>query len=262
MINVDYSCYPAYSCCDVSHYIWVDFMMPNVDTSQYTIDAEDCYIEVNIGNSTDIYPRLKTYRLSLTSPEYYYDPDFKIFKPLKKYIIKCINDNYREGIYYINRISGVEVIDPEIEIPDYSVLETQDDFILKQYLNFILYKLDLNIPEKLIGFEETCDFYIVENYDAIIYYTFISGLIKGVEDEFYIRVGLGENGKDLYDKFCRISLSEPKYIYDSNKLPEDGKDAIIKAIFESYNRGIRSINRDMDKIVIDPYRPIPDYWKL
>ena len=250
-MNTDYSYYSAYTCCDISHYI--------TDISQQTISAEDCYIEVNIGNSTDIYPRLKTYRLSLTSPEYYYDSDFKIFKPLKKYIIKCINDNYREGIYYINRISGVEVIDPEIEIPDYSVLETQDDFILKQYLNFILYKLDLNIPKELNRFEESCDFSTVKDYDAIVYYTFVSDLIKGVEDEFYIRVGLGEEGIDHYRKFCRISLTEPKYIYNSDKLPEDGRGAIIETIFDTYKRGIGVINHDMNKIIFDPDRPIPDY---
>ena len=89
-----------------------------------------------------------------------------------------------------------------------------------------------------------------------------SDLIKGVEDEFYIRVGIGEEGLDHYRKFCRISLTEPKYIYNSEKLPEEGRDAIIKAIIKSYKLGIESINHDMNKIMFDPNRPIPDYTKL
>ena len=59
-----------------------------------------------------------------------------------------------------------------------------------------------------------------------------------------------------------VSIDEPRYIYESDKLPEDIRDKVINSIIANYRDGIKSINEEYSKEVIDPNRPIPDYWKL
>ena len=63
-------------------------------------------------------------------------------------------------------------------------------------------------------------------------------------------------------KEYRISLYEPKYIYESDRLPDDIKDIVAKTIMENYKAGLDGINKMEAKIIFDIDRPIPDYTKL
>jgi hypothetical protein len=66
-------------------------------------------------------------------------------------------------------------------------------------------------------------------------------------------------GKDYSVNEYMISLDEPKYIYGSDKLPDDIKGIVINSIITNYRDGIRSINEECAKEFIDPNIPIPDY---
>lgn len=68
--------------------------------------------------------------------------------------------------------------------------------------------------------------------------------------------------KDKTIKEYMISLDEPKYIYGSDRLPEDIRDMVINSIINNYKAGIESINEECSKQLVDSNRPIPDYWKL
>ena len=63
---------------------------------------------------------------------------------------------------------------------------------------------------------------------------------EATEDDYYISVWIGEeDGKRIPH---RISLVEPKYIYESDPLPVEYRDEVISIIKEEYKSGIEAIN--------------------
>ena len=112
------------------------------------------------------------------------------------------------------------------------------------YLESIKY----NIPDRYytidIGFEFLVPIEFPDAYDGryiITVYTF---------------------NKDKSIKEYIISMNEPKYIYGSDKLPDDIKNIVISSIIKNYRSGINAINEECERIVIDPDRSIPDYINL
>lgn len=68
--------------------------------------------------------------------------------------------------------------------------------------------------------------------------------------------------KDKDVKGYLVSIDEPRYIYGSDKLPEDIKDVIIDSLINNYKTGIESINEYCNKDIFDLDRPVPDYTQL
>lgn len=66
-------------------------------------------------------------------------------------------------------------------------------------------------------------------------------------------------GKDRSVNEYMISLEEPKYIYGSDKLPEDIKDIVINSIITNYRDGIKSINEECSREVVNSNIDIPNY---
>ena len=125
--------------------------------------------------------------------------------------------------------------------------------------------------EDLMGnFEGSVTQFFVPDFEVVVFFGFINKLQypEAKEDDFYIMVCTNfiyDNGKPV--EVFRISLEEPKYIYGSDRLPEDIKGAVIKVIMDNYKRGLEAINEYMgeDDYGIPHYdvnRPIPDYTKL
>jgi hypothetical protein len=79
---------------------------------------------------------------------------------------------------------------------------------------------------------------------------------KAIEDDYYILITF-LNGTN--STTCRISLVEPKYIYDSKPLPVEYKSDIIKSIYNTYRNGIMAINEYQGSIIFDPDTDIPNY---
>lgn len=63
---------------------------------------------------------------------------------------------------------------------------------------------------------------------------------EATEDDYYIIVWIGktDNERTPY----RISLTEPKYIYNSDPLPIEYRDKVISLIISNYSDGINAIN--------------------
>ena len=107
--------------------------------------------------------------------------------------------------------------------------------------------------------------FFVPDHEVAVFFSYICKFIYPgkIEDDFYIIVYTNyiyDNGKpvDVY----RISLDEPKYIYGSDKLPDDIRDIVIKTIMDNYKRGLEAINEYREEIIYDVNRPVPDYTQL
>ena len=69
-------------------------------------------------------------------------------------------------------------------------------------------------------------------------------------------------GKYVREYMISLEDAEPRYIYGSDKLPEDIRDIVINSIINNYYKAIEAINEYCKAEVIDPNRSIPDYSKL
>lgn len=65
---------------------------------------------------------------------------------------------------------------------------------------------------------------------------------EATEDDYYVVVWLGTVDGERTPH--RISLVEPKYIYDSEPLPEYCREKVISIIKENYREAIEVINKD------------------
>jgi hypothetical protein len=226
--------------------------------------ADDCYIEITVGGLTPACPKFKTYELSLTKPEYRQKVwGDRIMHELKDPIVKCIRDSYKHAIWKINEEANREIVDSNSLIPEYESLETTSDAVLKQYLDFYLHKLVVPDFDEYFFDEEGGGYFADARIGVIIgfvgnpfyFYPEVN------DDEYYIRVSI-MNEYTQRIKCYRISLYEPKYVYNSDDLPEEDKDIVIRCIIKNYKEGLKSINRERGIQIVDPNRPIPDYWKL
>ena len=104
--------------------------------------------------------------------------------------------------------------------------------------------------------------YKVSGLDIDISYSTINKIRfpQATEDDFYIRVFIWKNETD--SDIYRISLEEPKYIYNSDPIPNEYRKIIINDIYNSYRFGLEAINKYMYDNLYDLDRSIPDYNKL
>lgn len=106
---------------------------------------------------------------------------------------------------------------------------------------------------------ESYSYHVSDITDECVYIFYCSlnfPMYPNAEYHRYIVVGFCRD--DGSGPTYRISLDEPTYIYDSDKLPEKYRGPIIKAIFDSYKDGLSWMNEDAGAN-FDLDRPIPDY---
>ena len=119
--------------------------------------------------------------------------------------------------------------------------------------------------ENLTDFEGSITQFFILEYNIVIFFGYVNKLQypEAKEDDFYIMVCTNYiyESDDNSEEY-RISLYEPKYIYNSNKLPDDIRDIVINNIIKNYYSGIEAINEYCEAEIVDPNRPIPDYSKL
>jgi hypothetical protein len=246
---------------DPANALSVSYIAPYNMRKHTEVTADDCYIEITVGGTSPACPKFKTYQLSLTKPEYREKVwGERIMNELKEPIVKCIKDSYRPAIWRINSEAGRTIVDSNCIIPEYKSLETENDSILKQYLDFYLHKLVIPDFDEYF-FDEEGDYFSAIARIGIIIRFVSNGYYYYPEvndDEHYILVTIID--QDTYKSKCyRISLYEPKYVYNSDDLPEDDRDLVIKTIIKNYKEGLQSINNCRGRQVLDPNRPIPDY---
>ena len=246
---------------DPDNYLWITYEGPDNVKKHKEITNKNFWIEINLGDGYTGRPRFETYRLSLTEPKYYNLLSW-ITPGLLEPIIDLINRTYKDAIKIINEEAGREIVNPNNPIPDYSIVETEEDEILDQYLDFYFNHLTITNFDKYF-FDNECDYYMIYPCNCVSIYYMANGFYYYHEvrdEEFYIKVII-HNPDTHKCRTYRISLNEPKYIYKSDKLPEEYRDTIIKGIFDSYEKGLISFREYHDNSP-DPNRPIPDYWKL
>lgn len=109
--------------------------------------------------------------------------------------------------------------------------------------------------------EGSCYCYKIPDLPIDILFGFINKheCPEATEDDYYIIVWIGDYNKDR--NVYRISLTEPKYIYNSDPLPVEYRDKVISHIFSNYTTGVNTINEYTGQILFDP-RLIPNYNKL
>ena len=255
--------YSYFSACDPKHYIWISYEGPSNARRHPEITSERFSIKIDLGFGGIPHPYLITYRLYLDKPEYHSSWLTRITPSMKDHIINCINNTYKEAIAKINKSVRREIINPDNPIPDYNVLETEEDEILDQFLDFYFNHLTITDFDSYFFDEENdCFMYFIRQGVTLLYVYNCSYDFHEVNGEqFYIKIRTYDRETDKRINY-RISLNEPKYIYKSAKLPVDIRDSVIEAIFNTYSKGLQGFNEDIHKQVFDPNRPIPDYWKL
>jgi hypothetical protein len=114
--------------------------------------------------------------------------------------------------------------------------------------------------------ENDCHMYFIPPVNDV-HITVIFGCInkffcpRATEDDYYIIVWISNPVKEDY-KIYRISITEPKYIYDSKRIPDEYKETVVNAIISEYRTGLEMINEDAGTTMFDPNRQPPDYSLL
>lgn len=82
----------------------------------------------------------------------------------------------------------------------------------------------------------------IPNHELIILFVALdkNNCPIGLEDEYYIVTWTGDVDGERIPH--RISLTEPKYIYDSDPIPEEYRSRAISIIKGQYTDGINKVN--------------------
>ena len=203
------------------------------------------------------------YLISLLEPKYVHGsrplPD-----ELRAPVIKAIYQTYRDGIKAINLDRRITIFDPNRPIPNYNALKsitarmTNDkqywDYLFKERASRLMINGVLNYKVTLfLDIVPDCDIVVYLAYGYIDEYSYPDPN----EDDFCIMIWI--MGNDYSWNCYRISLTEPKYTYGSDPLPDKYKSQVVAYICDTYKDGITSINDGIKYPVFDLSVSMPDY---
>lgn len=250
-----------------SHYnieLNFDLFYGSINESDPPFVKEDDYFILVCTRNDNKTKCIAFYVISLFEPKYLHNSD-ALPEDIRDAVIKTIYNTYIEGIKAINKNRRLTVFNIPETIPDYNPLKYADKYanVSDAYLDSIFRRRSAEIIlESVIDSSENLYWYYVQHdyFNIVIIYGCIDATNTTAHpktDDFYIMVWITDDSYNI--KCYRISLTEPKYVYGSEPLPEIYKDTVVKGIRESYKSGVTAVNDRLDNTIPTSKKRIPNY---